>query len=365
MRNYLITILLVFISFTFCFYKLGESDLVRWDEYTNYRVVADTIKSGNFFVLKYEDSQTGNFFEKPPLWYWLTELVVRVGGMNNFNLRLVTAVSGVGVLLSIFYLGKKLTGTGGGLVAWAVALLTPHFFISFNDGIFSTHTFRSADLDALQLLFILLTLISFVNFNNQKRIRNIILASIFTALAYLTKGPFAFLPGVLFFGYTGIAYLFKQKDYQFKEITKLLGIYIAINLLIAGLWVGWMSYLFGWQFIDEYFIYHNLKRVATPLEGHGGDWTTFIKYLFNKQLFLFAEVLLISLVFLIYKYQFKLLHNFKLFFPVSGVLLVFIFLTITQTKIAWYLFYLYPFACLIIAMAFSDFIKHKWNVFLK
>lgn len=356
-KHHFIFVILLLISLWACFSNLGSPDLVRWDEYTNYRVIADTIESGNFFILQYKDSLTGNFFEKPPLWYWLTEIVIKIGGMNNFNLRLVTAISGVGVLMTIFYLGRKIASTKAGIIAWFVAILTPHFFVSFNSYIFSTHTFKSADLDALQLLFILLAFNFFLNLLKKYTNKDIVIASFFTALAYLTKGPFAFLPGVLFFSFVGIQFLRGNKAFNFKQILKLVGIYILVVVLIAGTWFGWMSYLFRWDFINEYFIYHNIKRVATPLEGHGGNAMTFVHYLFNKQLFLFAEVLFIAFIFLVSKYNTKIFEKFELYFPLIGAIFVFIFLTFTQTKIAWYLFYLYPFACLVIGLSAHEFLK--------
>lgn len=386
LTKYLIIVFIIIISSFACFYKLGEPEFVRWDEYTNYGVVMDTIKAERFFVLKYENSQTNNqtgyFFEKPPLWYWLTGIVVRIGGDSNFNFRIISALSGIGVLLSIFWLGRSIAGFKAGIISWLVAILTPHFFVSFNEEIFSTHTFKSADLDALQLFFILLSLNFFLNNSRTQRsgdlgsqintktqipaliklgreYKSIILASLFSALAYMTKGPLGFLPGILFFSFMGIQLL--KKQIAWKTFLKLLGIYGGIMILLAGSWFVYMTYLFGWDFINEYFIYHTVKRVATPLEGHGGNWFTYIHYLFNKQLFLFAEIGTISFIFLILKFKLKIFNDFRFYFPIAGAVIVFIFLTLTQTKIAWYLFYLYPLVCLIIGLGFSELLKTKLN----
>src|SRR3989304_6998695 len=86
------SILTVFsIAFFLCFYALGSSPLALWDETINARVVSELVDSGSFPTLTYLGTP---FLEKPPLWYYLSSVPVRIAGLHVASLRFVSALSG-------------------------------------------------------------------------------------------------------------------------------------------------------------------------------------------------------------------------------------------------------------------------------
>ncbi|MDD3647025.1 MAG: glycosyltransferase family 39 protein [Candidatus Dojkabacteria bacterium] len=337
-----------------CFYKLGSPQLERWDEYTNHKVIKESLASENPLGLKYEDTP---FFEKPPLWYWLTMASVKVFGQNSFSVRFISATAGFLVIITTFTLGWKMFSYKSGLIAGSVLLATQQLFVKHNK-IFATHTFRSADLDSLQILFLLITTFLFYKFKVKIKERKwLIWAGIFTGLAFLAKGPFALIPAIVFF-----PYLFINRNrlkLKFLSIFTFLGFYILIFLIVTLPWHLYMYFEYRAEFMNQYFGYHLIGRGITVLEGHQGSVFYYVKLLFLSDFFFSGEILFGSIMFLAIKYKKKILTDFPLFscFAVSCLLLLTV--SLVQTKLTWYLLPFYPFAALIIGKALGEVLTSK------
>src|SRR3989344_6261361 len=102
-------VLVLIFSGILLFYGLGNNALTDYDEATYGHVVNETLKSGQFGTLKH--SVSGNWFEKPPLYFWLAMFSQKVFSNPEFALRFPSAFFG---LLSIaltmliaFHIGKN------------------------------------------------------------------------------------------------------------------------------------------------------------------------------------------------------------------------------------------------------------------
>src|SRR3954469_1087828 len=85
---------LVFLPF------LGAVHLFDWDEINFAECAREMLVSGNFLNLQMNFQP---FWEKPPLFIWLSALSMKVGGVNEFAARLPNAVCGI-VTLPVLYL---------------------------------------------------------------------------------------------------------------------------------------------------------------------------------------------------------------------------------------------------------------------
>lgn len=207
---------LVIITFFKIFWGLGSAPLQRWDEQINVDVVQTTLRSGNLLNLKCKNKCSDDkphdeaipFLEKPPLWYWLTMGTVTIFGENKTVYRFVSAFSGFLLVMLLYFLSSNWFGFPAGIATIVTMLTTRHLFMS--GATFTTHSLRTADLDSLQLLLIILSIFFFwraqqrMNFTAQ-RIKSrpvfLILAIATSSLAYFTKGPLGFLPIVIFMLY--------------------------------------------------------------------------------------------------------------------------------------------------------------------
>lgn len=350
----LFTILLCTTSIL-CFYNLSKPPLALWDEYTNFNVVCDTLDSDNTLILKKSDNY---FFEKPPLWYYLTMFSAKIFGLNNFSIRFISAVSGFFLIMLIFYLGWKMFSYNAGIIAAFSTLAARHLFLA-NPYIFSTHSLRSADLDALLLLFIILSALGFYNFIKLKnKYFWLITAAIFSGFGFLTKGPFALIPAIAFFTFQ----LINHKKVSFKKIIKQFLIFNFTFLILVLPWHIYMYAKFRNEFLDNYFFYHVLNRGISALEGHNEGIFFYIRLLFRRDFFFSGEIFLLAVIYLISKYKSLIIKDFKLFFCFTASLLVILIISTVQTKLSWYIFPFYPFAALIIGKFFNDLplIRVKW-----
>lgn len=109
------------------FYSLHiTAPLHDYDEATYARVTVDTMASGNVFDL----TLLGNtWFEKPPLYIWLSMISVKIFGAQDFAFRLPGIMASIACLFLIYLITKELTKdvlSAG--IAFLVLLFTPLFY---------------------------------------------------------------------------------------------------------------------------------------------------------------------------------------------------------------------------------------------
>ncbi len=340
---------LIILTIFFCFYKLSTPPLEVWDEYIYSDVIKTTLNSSNFLIPKWPDRP---FFDKPPLWFYSTMINVKVLGFNNFSLRLTSAIFGTGLILSIYYIGKKLFSHKAGLVSALVILGTQHLFIKHNE-IFSTHSLRSADLDSMHLFFTVWAFYFFYKASVKISINKwSALGGIFTGLAFMAKGPFGLVPAISYVLFL-LANLIKIK-YSFKEALNSLAVTAFLILTITLPWHLYMYAHYGYEFIEEYLFYHLLERAGSAIEGHTGNILFYIKIIFRMDFFFSGVMLIASILYLSFKERKKLLTKYKHFGLLFCITLIFLLVSIAQTKLSWYIFPLYPFTALVIGAFFKQ-----------
>jgi 4-amino-4-deoxy-L-arabinose transferase-like glycosyltransferase len=214
--------------------------------------------------------------------------------------------------------------------------LIPQIYQINPAGYFSTHTFNSADLDALQMLFIVLAFfLIFYNFKNKAL--SFLLSYFFLGLGYLTKGPLVFLPLVM------------NSIYIFKHGVKLksLALGITVFLMPILIWYGFMIVNFGSSFLNEQLNYHVYQRAFSTLEGHSEPIYFYI------QLFIDPRVNLLGIPFiLVFLNKLKIrdrqrkIRLYSFLFIVITLLII----TIANTRLAWYIIPIYPFLALFLSI---------------
>ena len=302
---------------------INTRSVERWDEQTNIDVVSESL-TDNIFYISYKQEP---FFEKPPLWYFLTIIPVLYAGQSLVSYRIVSVISALLIILLTYLLVSKRSGTKAGLLSILAYLFIPQLYLVNPAGYFASHTFNSADLDTLQIFFIVFSI--FALFYDKKPTPLLIALSYFAlALGYLTKGPFVLLPLLL-----NTIYL-KRKGLKLKGLF----FYLTIFLIPVLLWHLYMQLTFGNDFTSAYVNYHILQRGFTPLEGHVEPLSFYLQLFFDPRLNLLALPITISILSFLRSGKKDSLKKYLLIF----ILLVMVLLTLTATKLAWYILPLYP-----------------------
>lgn len=126
---------------------------------------------------------------------------------------------------------------------------------------------RAAIADALLNLFVTMTMFAIYEYSLAPRNKHAMIAYVGMALGFMTKGPIAVAIPVM----VSLCYFLCRKEMKawLKIMFHPAG--WAIFLVIAVPWYVVLIQKYGWHFIREIFLVHNLGRFQSPMEGHSGS----------------------------------------------------------------------------------------------
>jgi 4-amino-4-deoxy-L-arabinose transferase-like glycosyltransferase len=244
-------------------FQLGAAPLFDVDEGAFSEATREMLQSGDWghTTLNGEDR-----FDKPILVYWLQSASVSLLGLNEFALRLPSALCAWGWALALYGFARPRVG----LRAAASAAL----MLATSLGVMAIG--RAATADAL--LNLLLVLAAFdawrwLETQHQAPLRR---AFAWMGLGLLAKGPVAVLVPVAAAG----VWLIAAWDWRFmgRRVLQAVSDLPAWALLIgiAAPWYAYALHRHGQAFIDGFFVRHNLARYTGTLEQHGGGWAYYL-----------------------------------------------------------------------------------------
>ncbi len=336
-KNYL-KLLILFIVIAF-FIPLGFVPLFDLDEGAFSEATREMLVGGDY-ITTYLNGELR--FDKPILIYWFQLLSVKSFGLNEFALRLPSAIAGTLWALAIFEFTKRVINN-------KTAFFATIFMIS---SLQINLIAKASIADALLNLFIALSMFYiYLYFKNRDK-KSLYLTFLFIGLGTLTKGPVAimipFIVSLILFSIRG----------EFKEWLKMLSNFkgILIFLLVALPWYILEYMAQGQAFIDGFFLKHNLSRFSSAMETHSGS------------IFYFIPVLIIGVMPFTY-FALKAIRNIKSYFRDDLKLylfiwfaFVFIFFSLSGTKLPHYIIYGYTPLFILSALYIKEFNKN-WLIY--
>lgn len=326
LERYGIWLVLVGLFFGF-FFQLGGVPLFDLDEGAFSEATREMLATGNYLTTYLNGEPR---FDKPILIYWFQALSVTSFGLNEFALRLPSALA-ASVWVGVLYLFTRR------FYDQTTALMAAFFMAtSLQVSIIA----KAAIADALLNLFIASSMFMiYLYYVDRKRFQ---LYGVFAliALGVLTKGPVALMiPIVVTFLFFAI-----KRDLVFWAKTVFNPIGLILFFLIAAPWYI-LEYLDqGQAFIEGFFMKHNVSRFSGSLEGHAGSLLYYIPVLLIGTL-PFTSLLLKS----IRNIRNWVLDDLHLFLTIWFVF-VFVFFSFSGTKLPHYIIYGYTPLFIIMAM---------------
>ena len=245
--------LFLFLLSCFFYIGLGGTHLFDWDEINFAESAREMIESGNYLRVQINYLP---FWEKPPFFFWIQVLSMKLFGVNEFAARFPNALLGFVYMWSLFLIGKRHFGSKFGLI-WALifgASLLPQVY------------FRSGIIDPLFNLFIFLSIYFMAVALKDKQRKNLLLmallSGVFSGLSVITKGPVGFL----LLGLTLFVYLILERFRSFPSIKLILG-FIAGLFLIVGIWLSLEVAQNGFEILGQ-FIAYQLDLFSKDVAGH-------------------------------------------------------------------------------------------------
>ena len=202
------------------------------------------------------------FYEKPPLLYWLQAASWHLVGPTEFAIRLPSALTGIIWALCMAWFVARRLGDRTGL--WAGLIVSTAIGCQL--------VARAAIMDAILDLCLGLAFFELWSYFETRRQRLLIDAWLWISIGVLDKGPIAALLPLC-----GAA-LFLAWERRLAEVRAVL-LAPAGLLLFASIALPWYvleADQVGRPFIDTFFLQHNLERFTSTLQSHGGSFVYYV-----------------------------------------------------------------------------------------
>jgi len=194
--------------------------------------------------------------------YWLQALSVSMLGVNEFALRLPSALAAWLACMALALTAYKAWGPRAAVMAAMV----------FASSLGPWAMARTATADALLGLWLMLSALDlwrYVSTDDRSALRR---TALWMALGVLTKGPVAVLiPAAVLLLWQVCGPSAGLLQTTLRDVWSWL-IFVAV----AAPWYIYAWLRHGDAFIQGFFLRHNLDRFSAPMEGHGGGWLYFL-----------------------------------------------------------------------------------------
>lgn len=231
---------------------LGHVHLFDWDEINFAEAAREMIVSHNYLQVQIDFQP---FWEKPPLFFWMQVVSMKLFGVNEFAARFPNAVCGIFSLLILFSIGRKLKDIKFGWL-WVICFagsILPHAY------------FKSGIIDPWFNLFIFLSLYYFITYlRNNFSLKYLFYSGLILGIAVMIKGPASIAVLILCFIVYFVINRFKL-FLPFKHIFVFAGFVLIALLpwLIAEIAINGSWFL--WEFTKYQF-----QLASTDVAGHKG-----------------------------------------------------------------------------------------------
>lgn len=315
----------------FTFYRLGENYLIEYDEGIYGLVAKNILRTGDWFTLHWKLDFP--WFDKGPLYLWLTALSLKIFGFQSLAVRFWSAIFGLVTVIGTFFLGRKLYSNRIGFIAALILSSTTGFVYYSRLGMLDV---PNAAFNVLSLLFLVISL---------EKPRFLNLAALVLALGFLNRGPLAFF-GLASF----LICLFPERLWQkfsWRSILLSLGIF----LVAVAPWHVIETIRHGANFWEVYLGHQVLTRFTQTIEGKAAPIFWYVTVA-RTQFRIWFLPLLPAVFYAVYRIFVRRSKSDLLVF--LWVSITFFAFTLAQSKLIWYILPLYPGLSLIVARFLDD-----------
>jgi 4-amino-4-deoxy-L-arabinose transferase-like glycosyltransferase len=329
------------------FYRLDAAPMRLWDESRLAVGAVEMVQDHDVLIVHYMH-ESDHWSTKPPLMIWCQAFFVKLIGPSVIAVRLPSALAVLIMALLLYIYFYRRTGEITTGLCSAIVLLSNH-------GLIASHVARTADYDALLSLLMMLYMLAFYHYAEADKPTKlaIISGAFFLMLAALTKSIAAFIP------LPSIALYFLLRKRMFRSLKDP---YLYLSILIVVLPLV-LYYFLREQRDAGYFKAAMTNDAFGRFSGakgqdvHPGPWYFYVaelKHQFSYWLFL------LPLLLVAWKFVEKSLYRMCLYFLLICIG-SFFFLSISYTKLPWYIAPYFSGMSIIVGICFSGLLKYVMN----
>jgi 4-amino-4-deoxy-L-arabinose transferase-like glycosyltransferase len=341
----IVILLLLVLSSYLYFFQLSKIALTDPDETFYAQTAKEMVQKGEWLTpYLYGEPQ----FEKPILFYWLLEASYKIFGINEFAARFPSGLLAFLGLAAIYLLGRLFFNNRAGIFS-SIALATNLEYVILANACVT---------DMLLSTCMLFGILFFFYGQIRRKDYFYILSAAAFGLSVLTKGPIGLiLPGLIL-----SIYLISIRDFTLFKKFKVIFYSSAVFLIIALPWYIIMHKLHANTFMDEFFGFHNITRFLTPEHKIGSKfyynipivlggffpWSAFLPFGLWRMFSAIRNT----------QYAQRTTRNASIFVLV-WFFIIFIFFSVSSTKLPTYIFPCFISLALIIGKLWDDFLTRQ------
>ncbi|HEY0429645.1 MAG TPA: glycosyltransferase family 39 protein [Pyrinomonadaceae bacterium] len=298
-ENRFIRLFFAFAIVAVYFFALGSFPLVGPDEPRYAQVAREMFERGDWLTPTLGGA---NWFEKPVLLYWLEIASYKIFGISEFAARFGSALCGLGTIASLYLLGKLTTGAQTDTGTTITKNQRPETEFARWLAVISASSVgllifsRGASFDIILTFPVTASLVCYFLFETYLQ-RHFFAEELKSASIPSDNAPkavsktlpivraYLFLVGFYFFvglallakGLVGIVFPFAIVFFYHLLKRELLpgGKFLVsliwgtiLSLLVASVWYLPMYQIYGWTFVDEFFIQQQFQRYTSNKYQH-------------------------------------------------------------------------------------------------
>ena len=311
------------------FSALGATPLFDVDEGAFSEATREMIISKNYLTAYLNGAPR---FDKPILMYWLQLVSVKLFGINEFAFRLPSALAGAAWAISIFHVVRKESDNHQAFLAASIMVLSLQVMVIS----------KAAIADGLLNCLLAITMFALLRHYKTGSQHALHLAFAAAGFGMLAKGPIAIIIPV------AVTFLYSLLEKSLNRWRKMIfspsG--ILLFLLIALPWYLLEYQEQGMDFINGFFFKHNISRFSSAFEGHSGSPFYYLPVI------ILGMTPFSGLIFTVLFNLKTLIDNSTNSFLLIWFGFVFVFFSISGTKLPHYIIYGYTPLFILMARAF-------------
>ena len=244
--------LLAIASVTF-FLGTGQLALIGPDEPRYAEIAREMFVTGDYIT----PTLCGcPWFEKPALYYWIGAISYRLFGVGEFAARFPSGLAATLTMVAV-YLAIRQTGSRQWARFSGLSLATSGIMIAYS------HAATPDMLLTMAMSVAILSVYRAAQSSGGREVLYLAVGGAFLALSFLAKG----LVGVVLICAILVIFLVITGRVRFLSWRAVLA-GAAVFLLFSSAWYLPVIWRHGWQFVDEFFLQHHLRRYVSNVYGH-------------------------------------------------------------------------------------------------
>lgn len=317
MKKYIPFFIFVFIFLGLHLFKVLSDvrPFYDWDESIYAQVGREMIRAKSYLVPLWQGRA---WLDKPPIPSLMYGLMTYIPVQNEISMRILTVfLSGCALGLLYIFAIRNSRSVFVALMTVIITSFLPAFL----------QRTQSLNVD----VFLLIGWLGYILWY-----QNLWVGVFFLTFGVLSKSLLGYYPVIMIFFYELFQWCIhkKKRKNEFRFYLQ----NTCIQVGISSLWFFWMYYWYRDTFIQYHIIDSHFKRVTASIEQHFGQRTFYIDLLIEQLKYITVPAIL-SIIILSYtciKKRSKEAYFSLIFIP------WFLFLNVTKTKIAWYLYPVFP-----------------------